>query len=182
MPQGVVTFGGAIVRYKHSHKLLISMLLASSVLALSMISATTTYAKEVVLRIQGNIEGQKNDVIELDLVSLTKLESTTFTTDQPWTSEPKEYTGVRVDVLLDHIGAKTADFDALASNEYKFRLSEIDFEKYPIIVAYKINGEFVSTRDLGPLLIVFPFNDYPELRTERNKAASVWQLTELQIH
>jgi len=135
----------------------------------------------VVLSVQGNIEGQKNSVVELDLASLTKLKAVTFTTDQPWTNEPLEYTGVRINTLLQHIGANSDEFIAMASNDYQFTLSDIDFDKYPIIVAYQIDGEYVDARQLGPLLIVFPFNDHPELLTERNKAASVWQLTEMRI-
>jgi len=156
-------------------------LLTGLMLSLPAANATSTMLDAVVLKVHGNIEGQKNDVIELDLASLTKLKPTLFTTDQPWTNEPKEYTGVRINTLLKHIGASSSEFIAIASNEYQFTLSNIDFEKYPIIVAYKIDDEYLDARQLGPLLIVFPFNDHPELLTERNKAASVWQLTEIRV-
>jgi len=161
--------------------------LTAIVLSVSIANADANELDAIVLTIQGKLDnqtqtdGQKNDVIELNLDSLTKLKATTFTTDQPWTNEPREYTGVRIDTLLKHIGASSAEFEALASNDYQFTLTDIDFEKYPIIIAYKIDGEFLDYRKLGPLLIVFPFNDYPELLTEKNKAASVWQLTEIRI-
>jgi len=163
-----------------------ALLVAGVVLSMPTVNVADTNLHAVVLSIQGELEDQNNDVqkkgvVELDLASLTKLESTTITTNQPWTDEPKEYTGVRINTLLDHIGATSSRFEALASNEYKFILSDIDFEKYPIIIAYKIDGAFLETRKLGPLLIVFPFDDYPELLNEYNKAASVWQLIEMRI-
>lgn len=147
----------------------------------SPLAAAEDAASVVVLTVQGELKGQKNSVMELDLASLTKLNSTTFTTNQPWTSEPKTYTGIRINTLLEHIGANSSKFEALASNEYRFTLSDIDFEKYPIIVAYKIDDEFIDIRKLGPLMIVFPFDDHPELLTEKNKAASVWQLIEIHL-
>jgi len=157
------------------------LFLAGAILSLPAVNATDTNLHSVVLSIQGNFEDKKNEIVELDLASLTELKSTTFTTFQPWTEEPKEYTGVRISTLLDHVGAGSFSFEALASNDYKYFLNDIDFEKYPIIVAYKIDGEFLNARTLGPLLIVFPFDDYPELLNEKNKAASVWQLTEMRI-
>jgi len=163
------------------------LLSACAIFGPSIVNAAKTNLQSIVLSVHGNIEFEKSedgktDAIELDLASLTNLESTTFTTSQPWTDAPKEYTGVRINTLLNHIGADSTTFEALASNEYKFLLSDINFEKYPIIIAYKIDGKFLDARTLGPLLIVFPFDDYPELLNEKNKAASVWQLTEIRVH
>lgn len=161
------------------------LLLTVFVFGQTTVNAASTDLDSIVLSIHGNIEcqkeGQKNEFIELDLLSLTNLQSTTITTKQPWTDGPREYTGVRISTLLKHIGAASSEFEAVASNEYMYVLRDIDFDKYPILVAYKIDGEFLDTRKLGPLLIVFPFDDYPELLNESNKAASVWQLIEMQI-
>lgn len=158
-----------------------ALLFAAVMVSMSVARAEPTNLNSIVLNVHGNIDGQQKDGIELDLASLTNLEATTFRTNQPWTDEPKEYTGVRISTLLDHVGAMSSEFEALASNEYQFILSNIDFEKYPVIIAYKIDGEFLDTRKLGPLLIVFPFDDHPELLNEINKASSVWQLTEIRI-
>ncbi len=164
--------------------ILSTLLITGFILSLSIGNAASTNLNSTVLSIYGNIEGQKDsqkDPVEFDLASLANLETTTFTTKQPWTEDAREYTGVRISTLLDHVGAKSYEFEALASNEYQFILNNIDFEKYPILIAYKLDGEFLDTRKLGPLLIVFPFDDYPELLTEKNKAASVWQLIEMRV-
>lgn len=153
-----------------------------ALLCLFISTATAVNLNKVLLTIEGDLDGQKNNTVELDLESLLMLEATTFTSKAPWTTEPTEYTGVRISTLLNHIGAESTQFEALASNDYKFTLSDIDFETYPIVIAYKINGEFPDARQLGPLLIMFPFDDYPELLTEKNKAAAVWQLTDLRLN
>jgi len=172
---------GKTDRQPTAFSVLATLLLAIVVLGSSFANATSTNSDTVVLSVQGDFDGQKNNALEINLETLTKLKATTFTTIQPWTEEPKQYTGVRINTLLEHIGATSTTFEALASNEYSFTLDNIDFEKYPVMVAYKIDDEFLDVRTLGPLLIVFPFDDYPELLNETNKAASVWQLTELRI-
>lgn len=149
---------------------------------LSISTAAAVNLNAVLLTIEGDIDGQKNNIVELDLEALLMLEATTFISEAPWTTEPTEYTGVRISTLLNYIGAESTQFEAVASNDYKYTLSDIDFETYPIVIAYKINGEFPDARQLGPLLIMFPFDDYPELRTEKNEAAAVWQLTDLRLN
>lgn len=135
----------------------------------------------ILLSIHGNIESAAKEAIGLNLEKLTSLEATTLVTDAPWTDGPTQYTGVRINTLLESIGANSSQFEAIAANEYRFMLTDIDFEKYPVLIAYKKNGELLDIRSLGPLMIVFPFDDFPELLTERNKAASVWQLIEMEI-
>ncbi len=181
MLQSLSMLSGAQILEYSFRKSVATLLFAGAIVSLSVVSAAPSNLQAIVLSIHGNIEGEKTDTIELDLATLTELEATTFTTIQPWTEEPNEYTGVRVNTLLEHVGAMSSEFQALASDRYQFILSNIDFEKYPIIIAYKVNGEFLDTRKLGPLLIVFPFDDYPELLNETNKASSVWQLTEMHI-
>jgi len=135
----------------------------------------------VLLSVHGNVEGLSDKPLELDLKTLISMDATSITTTAPWLDGPTEFKGVRISTLLHSIGANSAQFEAVASNDYRFTLSEIDFEKYPIIIAYEKNKELLNIRTQGPLLIMFPFDDFPELLTERNKAASVWQLIELHV-
>lgn len=137
----------------------------------------------VLLSISGNI-GHFNDgqSLKLDLDMLEALPSHTFTTDTPWTEEPTEFTGVRIKELLSYIGAKSSDFRATASDDYWNVLKDMDFDKIPAIIAYKKNGNYMRVRELGPLWIMFPFDDFPELLTEKYKTACVWQLIGIEVH
>lgn len=143
---------------------------------------TTERDANTVLIVGGNISAESGgDNIEFDMAALQALPSTVITTDNPWIDAPAEFTGVRISVLLESVGAQSTSIEARAANEYKFKLTMIDFEKYPIIVAYMRDGKAMEYRDLGPLWIIFPFDDFPELLTNRNKAASVWQLTDIEV-
>jgi len=71
------------------------------------------------------------------------------------------------------------EFDIL--DGYTIDISSVNFDQYPIIIAYKKNNEYMPIRDLGPLWLMFPFDDFPELLNEKNKAGAVWQLTQLMV-
>lgn len=132
---------------------------------------------DVLLTISGNIEHTNSEHgAEFDLEMLKELEVMAITTNTPWTDEVTVFEGVSVAALLQHVGAKSAAFRASALDNYWYDVSNIDFEAFPIIIAYKRDGNYMSTRNLGPLWLMFPFDDYPELLTEANKASSVWQL------
>ncbi|NND91954.1 MAG: hypothetical protein HKN42_13930 [Granulosicoccus sp.] len=137
---------------------------------------------EVLLTISGNIGlSNSENGAEFDLAMLEQLGAESITTRTPWTDGPTLFTGVRLNVLLDAVMARSHSFRALAIDDYWFDFNDIDIEKYPIIVSYKQNDSLMTARNLGPLWIMFPFDDYPELLSEVNKAACVWQLNSLVV-
>lgn len=172
-----------ILFWSHLKSYLYIVVLLSSFLGVAM--ADTEASDAVVLTIYGDLinqeDGKAVNSLQFNMASLVEMDATSFTSSAPWTQKPVEYTGVRINILLKHIGALSNRFEAIADNNYKFALTDIDFDKYPVIIAYKKNAEFFSARELGPLLIMFPFDDFPELVTEKNKASAVWQLIELQM-
>jgi hypothetical protein len=68
----------------------------------------------------------------------------------------------------------------VALNDYAVPLPMSDANSGAII-AYKMNGEYMPVRAKGPLWIMFPFDDKPELKTEAAYSRCVWQLRRLTI-
>lgn len=142
---------------------------------------------DVILTISGNIQvsnaqnGDGERVAQFDLKLLESLESETIKTSNPWIEGEVVYQGVRMSELLSLVGAGSGNFTADASDDYTIEVSGVAFEKYPIILAYKQDGEYMGVRELGPLWIIFPFSDYPELDTEYNRSVSVWQLLRMDV-
>ncbi|MFK7857346.1 MAG: hypothetical protein AB8B64_00910 [Granulosicoccus sp.] len=156
--------------------LLILMLLTGSAIA----DDIGTPSGEVLLTISGNITiTNSENGAEFDLDMLEKLGAFTITTDTPWTDSGTEFSGVRLDILLKAVGAQSSAIRAMAMNSYWYDIDKLDFEKYPVVLAYLLDGEYMNARTLGPLWIMFPFSDFPELLTEQNKAACVWQVNSL---
>jgi len=131
----------------------------------------------VLLTVTGAIDNFNADArAELDLALLKSLPAVTVETSTPWTSGKQSFTGVRVDDLLNRLGARSQEFRALALDDYVIDVSDVDFGAHAIIIAYKRNGQYMKLRDLGPLWIIFPIDDHPQFGDPKHLAFSVWQL------
>lgn len=162
----------------HLIRMLCVFLLVGSVSASELAPPTG----EIVLVISGNVTVTNSDQgAQFDLAMLEELGASTIVTDSPWTSGPTTFTGVPLNVLLEAVGARSTSFRATALDNYWYDIAGIDFDQYPIILAYKRDGEYMSERNLGPLWIMYPFDEFPELNTEINKASCVWHLYSMVI-
>ena len=136
---------------------------------------------EPALILSGNLSNPNvGDEIHLDLEWIKSLPTFSFVTDTPWSEGKQEFLGVRLSVLFDALDIKAKSFSALALDNYKADV-DVDWTKYPVIIAYQHNGTDISIRRLGPLRIIYPFDDYPELLNDFNIASAVWQLTHIDL-
>ncbi len=137
---------------------------------------------DVLLTISGDLAHPNvGESIQLDLAALESLPVTEFTTMTPWHEQPLHFTGVRISTLLEAIGTDSTAFVAVGLDDFRFTVTDLDFNKYPVIIAYRQNGEPISIRGLGPLRIIVPFSDFPELQSPINESRSVWQLVSMEI-
>ena len=56
-----------------------------------------------------------------------------------------------------------------------------DFQRYPVILAYRMNGELLKVREKGPLWIIYPQDEFPALKNKETQAKWVWQVKELRV-
>ena len=68
---------------------------------------------------------------------------------------------------------------SIALNDYSVEIPIEDFAKYHAILALKRDGEYMSVRDKGPLFIVYPYDNDPELRSQKFYSRSAWQVNRL---
>jgi len=159
-------------------------------MAAALLSLITTVAHaalpapegDVLLVIKGALSKPNvGEEAHIDLAILTSLAQEKFTTNTPWSDDAHEFAGVRLNVLLEAVGANSSSFEASALDDYLVEFSGVDLEKYPVIIAYRQDGKNLTVRRLGPLRIMFPFDDYPELLNQANMTMSVWQLNEMTL-
>lgn len=137
----------------------------------------------VLLTITGDVQSPNVDhEVHLDLAALESLPVTEYTTRTPWHDSPQTFTGVRLSDLLTAFGSQSRSMVAYGLDDYHFTISDLDFDKYPVMIAYRQNGNLISVRSLGPLRIIMPIDEYPELLTPLNESRSVWQLVKLELH
>jgi hypothetical protein len=48
-----------------------------------------------------------------------------------------------------------------------------------VLLAWSMDGEELKVRDKGPIWIIYPQDDFAELRTEETKNKWIWQLKSL---
>lgn len=102
-----------------------------------------------------------------------------MTTSTPWNREPARFEGVLVGDLVDRFapGANTLEMTAL--NDYKVILDVGDLRKYRALLVSRIDGKPMRVRDKGPLWLVYPYDEYTEVRTAEYVSRMIWQLKEI---
>jgi hypothetical protein len=139
--------------------------------------------EHVILEVTGTIaSANSGDRARFDLPMLEKLGITRLETSTAWTEGTPVFDGVLLSDLLKAVGAKGDTLTAVALNDYKVDVPISDFTKFPVILAYKMNGEILKVRDKGPLWIIYPQDQYAELKTKQTQNKWVWQVKEIQIH
>lgn len=117
-----------------------------------------------------------NGAASFDLTQLAALPQHSFSTKTPWYPQPRKFTGVLVSDLLDAVGSKATTARAVALNDYRADMPVDDLVKHGAMVAYLLDDQPMPVREKGPLVIIFPFSDRPELRTAVHYSRAVWQL------
>ena len=159
------------------------------VMLLSFVVTTQVWAGElskpvgkVLLTVSGNIENTNEDgKAVFDIASLEKLGSVSFQTTSPWYNGRTTFTGISLQKLMDYVGANGSVVKVTALNDYTTVIPLSDFKKYNVILALKINGEYMRIRDKGPLFIVYPYDSIPELNNQNFYSRSAWQVSSMKI-
>ncbi|MFD1343962.1 molybdopterin-dependent oxidoreductase [Litorisediminicola beolgyonensis] len=140
---------------------------------------------DVLLTITGAIgltNNPEGDAALFDRAMLEALPVRTIRTATIWTEGVQEFTGVPLADLLERIEVTDRpSLRAAAINDYAIDIPAEDWENDVALIAYERNGAEMSVRDKGPLWVIYPFDDAPELNTEVHFSRSIWQLDRIEI-
>lgn len=136
----------------------------------------------VVLKISGKI-GTKNtvDAAVFDDALLDALPQKSFVTETPWTKGSVKFTGPLLSDVLKAVNASGTNIKAVALNDYKVNIPVEDIRKYGIILTRQIDGKMLTVRDKGPLFVMYPFEQFPELKTSVYFSRCIWQLQSISV-
>jgi hypothetical protein len=136
----------------------------------------------VVLTISGDIEVRNSaEGARFDLAMLERLPQRSFDTKTPWYSTPRRFTGVPLQELLAAVGARGKTIRAVALNDYRVDIPVDDAMRDEPMIAYLLDDKPMLVRDKGPLVVIYPFDARPELRTPVNYSRAAWQLKALEL-
>jgi hypothetical protein len=135
-----------------------------------------------ILTVSGKIGiGNRPGAADFDIAMLERLGTASFETTTPWFTGPVTFEGVPMARLMAEVGASGEQVAVVALNDYSSVIPVEDFERYGVLLALKRNGEYMPVRDKGPLFVVYPYDSYPELKSQRFYSRSVWQVKRLEV-
>ncbi len=158
---------------------LTGILLSSAALADGLSTPTGPVVLQVTGAIANTNDGQAAD---FDFSMLNGLSSRVTKTSSPWYDTAETFSGPLGAALLGAVGAKGTMLKVTALNDYVTEIPVGDFKDYPVILATALDGKPMSVRDKGPIFIIYPFDEKPELNNETYYGRSAWQVKSIEVY
>ncbi|MCM2291518.1 molybdopterin-dependent oxidoreductase [Allorhizobium sp. BGMRC 0089] len=117
-----------------------------------------------------------------DRQMLERLPGRTVSLVTPWTKGKPRFSGPYLRAVLEAAGAApTARITIHALNDYSATLPPEDFVGINTILATRQDGEPMSVREKGPLMVIYPFDEDSKLYSETYFSRSVWQISDIEV-
>ncbi|HEX5804751.1 MAG TPA: molybdopterin-dependent oxidoreductase [Macromonas sp.] len=151
-----------------------------------MPAATTTLPTPrgaVVLTIEGGIHNRNSSsAAQFDMQMLRELKTYVVTTRTPWYQTAVTFSGPRLKDVLARVGAQGQGLRVRALNDYAVDVPFSDAAAFNPILAWQIDGQPLSVRDKGPLFLIYPFDEHPELKNDIYYGRSIWQIQSITVY
>jgi hypothetical protein len=120
-------------------------------------------------------------VAAFDAAQIAALPRKSITTATPWYDAPRTFEGPLLRDLLLAAGASGRTLHVEALNDYAADLPFADALTYDVVIADRIDGQPIPVRERGPLFIMYPFDQVPQLKTEEYYQRAVWQVKSIAV-
>ena len=139
---------------------------------------------EVILTLSGAIDmTNSGDTLQLDMATLEDFGLVKYTVNDPWLSAKNTYTGVLFSDLRKALGI-SGDATSLritALDNYQVDISLEDAEKWPILLATRVNGNYMDIENSGPTRVIFPYDTYSEIDQIAYKDYWIWNIKSVEV-
>jgi len=105
---------------------------------------------------------------------------TIFKTSTPWHT-PTLFSGISGVDFISATGAIGQMITVRAINDYQTRIPISDLTDLGVLFVTRMNGKRLSLRQKGPLFVIYPFDQNPELKTELYYGRSIWQVNKITV-
>ena len=139
---------------------------------------------KVLLEVTGALaKPNKDGRLLFDRAILEKLGVIRYPNKNKWYTKEVVFEGVLMQVLLDAVGVPEGSVKVRmkALDDFQSDAPLEDFKKWPVMLALKMNGEYMSIKNKGPIWVGYPTHIDPEVGMPAFQAKWVWQLNELVI-
>lgn len=139
-------------------------------------------AGPVLLELRGRVsQTNRGGGACFDMPMLAALPQTSFSTHTPWYADARRCTGPLLRDVLAAVGAEGTLLHLRALNDYHVTVPWDDAQQTDPIIARLLDGQPMTVRDKGPLFLIYPFDDRPELRNAVHYRRSAWQLRTIEV-
>ena len=119
--------------------------------------------------------------LNFTLDELSALPQTTIVTENEFTTGAVEYRGPLVRDVLEHLSLDEVEMLRFtAANDYYVDIPTSDFRRYNAILALEADGKQLSRRDKGPLWLMYPISDNPDLNDPVYVHRLIWQVVRIE--
>lgn len=137
---------------------------------------------EVVLILSGEISNTNAPGrAEFDVPMLKALGLRSLETTSPWTDGKHRFEGVLAKDVLMAVGARGPNVVARGLHDYAINIPVADLVRYPVLLAFSRDGAALRMREGGPIQIVYPRDQFPELNAPIYARRAVGTLAELVV-
>jgi hypothetical protein len=133
------------------------------------------------VRLENPAQGRRRAFDRAALEALPRRELAAHT---PWFDGRAVFAGPLLRNVLAAAGAP-ANFNGTlrctALNDYRVDVPAADARGFDVVVAHIRDGKPMTVRDKGPLFVIYPFDEHPQLRNSTYYSRCIWQLKAIEL-
>jgi|TARA_R100001440_G_scaffold11088_11_gene19920 hypothetical protein len=119
---------------------------------------------------------------EFTLEELQALPQTVVVTENDYVDPAAAFQGPLLRTILEKFEIEQgAELKMIALNDFTSTIPASDAFDYDVILAVLRDGEPMTVREKGPIWVIYPMSDNPELRSDAYNDRLVWQLKEISV-
>ena len=128
------------------------------------------------------VDSAGDEIVTLTDADLAAMPQASLSVEHEHEDGLNEYSGPLARDVLALVGAGDDGEVVLAAiNDYAVTIPAEDFFNYPVLFATHMNGEALSPREKGPIWVMYPSTDFPELQNEIINGRMIWQLVRMEL-
>lgn len=148
----------------------------------SVAAELTAPAGQILLTVDGNIANRDSSgKARFDRPRLKALGLHRLTTTNPFVSGTHTFEGVLLRDVLDVVRPLGSVLLATAVDGYTIRIPVKDAYRFDVLLALDWNGKPMTIRRKGPLWVIYPIDQFSELKNVRYSGRSIWQIISIKI-
>jgi hypothetical protein len=165
-----------------SRRTLLGSLASIAPVAPALAQSLPPPAGEVLLTVAGRIGVTNGDgLARLDRAQLLAWGADRLRTITPWDESEVMFEGVLGSRLMAALKAEGSVLRCEALNDYSVDIPVAELQEYAVLFALQRDGRPFSVRERGPVWVVYPWSQHPELDDRLHRQRSIWQLTEIVV-